>query len=172
MLPLLEFTAMVSDHGVGLSGPPSHAEELDHESDPTQNDPQERRPGAAALALAGVPARGSAEQRVTVGLIGAGGMGSNHLRLLAARRDVEVAYVCDVDRDRLAAAAAVVEKGSGKAPEGGEGPPPRPRRPPRRRRLDRDPRPLARARGDPGPRTRESTSTSRSRAATTSAKGG
>ena len=108
--------------------------------------------GAAALALGGVPAKGSAGQRVTVGLIGAGGMGGNHLRLLAARRDVEVAYVCDVDRDRLAEAAAVVEKGSGKAPEGGEGPPPGPRRPPRGRRLDRDPRPLARARGDPRPR--------------------
>ena len=73
--------------------------------------------GAAALAFAGGPARGAAERRVTVGLIGAGGMGSNHLRLLAARRDVEVAYVCDVDRDRLAEAASVVEKGSGKAPK-------------------------------------------------------
>jgi predicted dehydrogenase len=74
--------------------------------------------GAAGLALGGVRADGSAGQRVAVGLIGAGGMGSNHLRLLAARRDVEVAYVCDVDRDRLAAAGAVVEKGSGKAPDG------------------------------------------------------
>ncbi len=73
--------------------------------------------GAVALALAEGPARGSAQERVTVGLIGAGGMGSNHLRLLAARRDVEVAYVCDVDRNRLAEAAAVVEKGSGKAPK-------------------------------------------------------
>ena len=39
--------------------------------------------GAAALALAGGRVRGSTEQRVTVGLIGAGGMGSNHLRLLS-----------------------------------------------------------------------------------------
>jgi predicted dehydrogenase len=45
-------------------------------------------------------------------------MGGNHLRLLAARRDVEVAYVCDVDRDRLSEGASVVEKGSGKAPRG------------------------------------------------------
>jgi predicted dehydrogenase len=74
--------------------------------------------GAAALSFGGVRAKGSTERRVTVGLIGTGGMGSNHLRLLAARRDVEVAFVCDVDRDRLAEAAAMVEKGSGKAPEG------------------------------------------------------
>jgi predicted dehydrogenase len=74
--------------------------------------------GAAALAVGGVQTRGAADERVTVGLIGAGGMGSNHLRLLAARRDVDVAYVCDVDRDRLAQAVALVEKGAGTAPEG------------------------------------------------------
>src|SRR4051812_22314283 len=74
--------------------------------------------GAAALAAGGVQARGSADRRVTIGLIGAGGMGGNHLRLLAARRDVDVAYVCDVDGDRLAEAVSVAEKGSGKAPKG------------------------------------------------------
>jgi predicted dehydrogenase len=73
--------------------------------------------GAAALTFGGVQARGSAAERVTVGLVGAGGMGGNHLRRLAARRDVDVAYVCDVDRDRLAAAASAAEKGSGKAPK-------------------------------------------------------
>jgi predicted dehydrogenase len=73
--------------------------------------------GAAALALGGEPAHGSPSRRVTVGLIGAGGVGSHHLRALAGRRDAEVAYVCDVDRDRLAEAAAIVEKGSGKAPK-------------------------------------------------------
>src|SRR4051794_38505578 len=73
--------------------------------------------GVAAVACAAMPAKGSMDRRVTVGLIGAGGMGSNHLRLLAARRDVEVAHVCDVDGDRLAEAGKVVEKGSGKAPQ-------------------------------------------------------
>src|SRR4051794_1251865 len=73
--------------------------------------------GVAAVACAAMPAKGSMDRRVTVGLIGAGGMGSNHLRLLAARRDVEVAHVCDVDGDRLAEAGKVIEKGSGKAPE-------------------------------------------------------
>ncbi len=102
--------------------------------------------GAAALAFGGVRTKGSAESRVTIGLIGAGGMGSNHLRHLAARRDVEVAYVCDVDRDRLAEGVSIVEKGSGKAPKGETDL----RRvlddPSRRRGLDRDSRPLARAR--------------------------
>src|SRR6185312_13641516 len=73
--------------------------------------------GTAALAVGGQPAHGSPSHRVTVGLIGAGGMGSHHLRALAGRRDAEVAYVCDVDRDRLAEAAVVVETGSGKAPK-------------------------------------------------------
>ena len=45
-------------------------------------------------------------------------MGGNHLRLLAARSDVDVAYVCDVDSDRLANALSVTEKASGKAPKG------------------------------------------------------
>jgi predicted dehydrogenase len=73
--------------------------------------------GAASVALLGGQTKGSAEERVTVGVIGTGGMGGNHLRLLAARRDVDIAYVCDVDGKRLAEAASVVEKGSGKAPK-------------------------------------------------------
>src|SRR4029453_17775024 len=73
--------------------------------------------GAAALAFGGIPARGASDRRVTVGLIGAGGMGANHLRLLAETRDVHVAYVCDVDRDRLSEGASVIEKGSGRAPK-------------------------------------------------------
>ncbi len=72
--------------------------------------------GAAALACGNVAARGAAEKRITVGLIGAGGMGSNHLRLLSARRDVDLAYICDVDGNRLAAAASAAEKAAGKAP--------------------------------------------------------
>lgn len=72
--------------------------------------------GVAGLAIGGVPAKGE-ESRVTVGLIGAGGMGTQHLKLLSARRDVEVAYVCDVDRTRVAEAASIVERGAGKGPK-------------------------------------------------------
>ena len=70
----------------------------------------------ATLASPAVRAAG-ADQRTVVGLIGPGGMGSGHLRLLARRPDVQVAYVCDVDRRRMQAAAREVESATGKAPK-------------------------------------------------------
>jgi predicted dehydrogenase len=76
--------------------------------------------GAGALAAYAVTTEssGANEPRpVTIGVIGTGGMGGNHVRLLAARKDVRLAYVCDVDRDRLAAAAKTVESLSGAAPQ-------------------------------------------------------
>jgi predicted dehydrogenase len=41
----------------------------------------------------------------------------NHTRLLAARKDVELAYVCDIDQKRLANAAKTVESASGNTPK-------------------------------------------------------
>ena len=70
---------------------------------------------AGASVRAGVGA--AAAESVTVGLIGPGGMGSNHLRHLAAREDVRVAYVCDVDQNRLETAKKLVEQTAGKAPQ-------------------------------------------------------
>jgi predicted dehydrogenase len=71
--------------------------------------------GAAALAV--MPPTSAAESRkVVLGIIGPGGMGSNHIRYLTKRPDIEIAWVCDVDRDRLAKAAKLVEDGSKKAP--------------------------------------------------------
>jgi len=69
----------------------------------------------AAAALASGRALGAAE-RVVVGVIGCGGMGSNHLRLLAARKDAEIAHVCDPDSERLARAARSVEAADRPAP--------------------------------------------------------
>lgn len=57
-------------------------------------------------------------ERLRVGLIGPGGMGSNHLRQLAEQADVEIAYVCDVDAERLDAAARTAEDMTGHRPEG------------------------------------------------------
>jgi len=71
--------------------------------------------GTAALAAGGT-VRGEANDRVVLGLIGPGGMGMNHLKMLARRKDVEIAYVCDPDQNRLAAAAKEAESASGKAP--------------------------------------------------------
>jgi len=53
---------------------------------------------------------------IVVAVIGTGGMGTNHVRQLAAHKDVAVAYVCDADQNRLAAAAKHVEQSTGTAP--------------------------------------------------------
>jgi predicted dehydrogenase len=73
--------------------------------------------GAVALTIAGQTAKAAANEQITVGVIGPGGMGSAHTRLLAARKDVQVKYVCDVDDTRRAKAAELVKSSSGKSPE-------------------------------------------------------
>jgi predicted dehydrogenase len=70
---------------------------------------------AAAAALAPAGAGAAQNDKVVVGVIGPGGMGTGHLRLLCERKDVEVAYVCDVDKKRLADAARHVESATGRA---------------------------------------------------------
>lgn len=72
--------------------------------------------GAATLALA-PPASAADGRKIVLGIIGPGGMGSHHLNALVKRPDVGIAWVCDVDRDRLAKAAKAVESGSKKAPQ-------------------------------------------------------
>jgi predicted dehydrogenase len=69
---------------------------------------------AASLTTAAKLSQG-AEETVTVGVIGPGGMGTGHLRLLLARKDVRVKYVCDPDAQRAAAAAKLVEQHGGSA---------------------------------------------------------
>lgn len=57
----------------------------------------------------------SANDQLTVGIIGPGGMGSNHLNLLAANPQVKLAYLCDVDEKRLGDAVSTCDKlGGGK----------------------------------------------------------
>lgn len=58
-----------------------------------------------------------AAKKLILGVIGTGGMGSNHVRELAGRTDAEIAMLCDVDQQRLAAAAAAVQARSGKSPQ-------------------------------------------------------
>src|SRR5262245_55664068 len=72
--------------------------------------------GAAALALS-PPTSAADSRKVVLGVIGPGGMGMNHIRALLKRPDIEIAYVCDVDKKRLAEAAKAVEDGSKKAPK-------------------------------------------------------
>ena len=75
--------------------------------------------GTIGLGLAGQTAAAAegGDDRIVVALIGPGGMGGNHLGLLTARKDVEVAYVCDVDQNRLEAAVKKVETATSKTPQ-------------------------------------------------------
>jgi predicted dehydrogenase len=59
----------------------------------------------------------SANERVTIGMIGPGGMGSNLLNSFVGQSDVDIACVCDADSNRMAQAAKTVEKKSSKAPK-------------------------------------------------------
>jgi predicted dehydrogenase len=75
--------------------------------------------GAAVATATFARAAGQDNQprKLTVGIIGPGGMGSAHLHALTERNDVEIAYVCDVDKRRLATAARYVEDKKGHAPK-------------------------------------------------------
>lgn len=54
---------------------------------------------------------------VTIGMIGVGGMGGNHLRALAGRKDIRIACLCDVDAQRLDAAVKQAENSGQKTPQ-------------------------------------------------------
>jgi predicted dehydrogenase len=72
---------------------------------------------AGAVSIAPSLHAAGANDKFILGLIGPGGMGSNHLRAFAGYKDVEVAFVCDPDENRRNAAAREVEKSTGKAPQ-------------------------------------------------------
>jgi predicted dehydrogenase len=72
--------------------------------------------GAAALSAASYARTQGSNERFVVGLIGPGGMGSSHLRTLMGQDDVQIAHVCDVDRNRLGAAATAATR-NGQAPQ-------------------------------------------------------
>ncbi len=73
--------------------------------------------GAAVWTMGANASRAASGDPLVLGVIGPGGMGMNHTKLLASRKDVKVAYVCDVDSKRLEAAAKEVESRSGVAPK-------------------------------------------------------
>ena len=72
---------------------------------------------AAAAVTSGIVSGASGDDKLTVALIGCGGMGGHHLKLLAERKDAHIAYLCDVDADRLAAAVKTVEAAGKPAPK-------------------------------------------------------
>ena len=78
-----------------------------------------KQTGLAAAVWTGVSTsvRAAEGERLRVGVIGPGGMGSYHLRLLAANSEVEVVWVCDVDERRLTKAAEHVESVTEQRPQ-------------------------------------------------------
>lgn len=71
----------------------------------------------AALSSLAASTACAADAPTVIAFIGCGGMGGNHLRMLAGRSDVRIAYLCDVDSQRLAAAAKQVENAGQKTPK-------------------------------------------------------
>lgn len=78
---------------------------------------QETTRGVATAAALSTTASAAANDKFVIGVIGPGGMGSNHLKHLTGYADVEVAYICDVDAGRAATAAKLVENAKGAAPK-------------------------------------------------------
>ncbi|MGE0607398.1 MAG: Gfo/Idh/MocA family protein [Pirellulales bacterium] len=71
---------------------------------------------ALALSAASL-ARTAENDKPVVAVIGPGGMGTAHLKQLAGNNGVRLAYVCDVDENRLQAAVKTAESLSGLAPQ-------------------------------------------------------
>jgi predicted dehydrogenase len=74
----------------------------------------------AALGAAGVRTAAKAvapSDKVVVGVMGVGGRGTALTTFFAERPDVEIAYVCDVNAQRLPGAVKLVQDKKGKAPK-------------------------------------------------------
>jgi predicted dehydrogenase len=74
--------------------------------------------GASGQALeAAAAGENAGGEKITVAVIGTGGMGTGHVRTLSARKDVDIAWLCDVDDKRLATAAEIVKQARGHSPQ-------------------------------------------------------
>ncbi len=77
-----------------------------------------RNAGLSAAAAASTSALANqANNKIRMGVVGLGGRGKGHAKLLAERQDVEVHYVCDVDLKRAEAAGALVKEAGGTQPK-------------------------------------------------------
>ena len=72
--------------------------------------------GATTLGLSTSTRAISPNEKIVLGIIGPGGMGTNLLKSFVAQKEVEIAWICDVDANRMGAAAKAVESSTGKAP--------------------------------------------------------
>lgn len=73
--------------------------------------------GAVSLSVVGHSRAANVSDKIVLGVIGPGGMGTNLLKSFAAQSDVAVAWVCDPDSERAAKAAQTTEQISGKRPK-------------------------------------------------------
>lgn len=88
----------------------------------TLRSPRDRRQflktaSVAAAGLAWSPAVRAGSDRISLAVIGTGGMGSNHVRTLCQRKDVDFRWIIDTDQDRAAAAAKTVGEMTGQKPQ-------------------------------------------------------
>jgi predicted dehydrogenase len=73
--------------------------------------------GTVGLSVARHAHAANASDKIVLGVIGPGGMGTNLLKSFAAQPDVAVAWVCDPDSERAGKAAQTTEQISGKRPK-------------------------------------------------------
>lgn len=73
--------------------------------------------GSAALSQLAWGRVHGAGDRLVLGLIGCGGMGTNLLQSFAGMKDVAIAYVCDVDADRARGGLRLAERVGGHKPQ-------------------------------------------------------
>jgi predicted dehydrogenase len=73
--------------------------------------------GTVAMSITRRTHAAEANNKIVLGIIGPGGMGTNLLKSFAAQPDVAVAWVCDPDSERAAKAAQTTEQISGQRPK-------------------------------------------------------
>jgi predicted dehydrogenase len=71
---------------------------------------------AVAAAASNSQARVAASDKVSIAMMGVGGRGQSLTNLFAALPDVDIPYICEVDRSHVGPAVEIVEKAKGKAP--------------------------------------------------------
>lgn len=75
---------------------------------------------AAAFAAPAIVRAAATAEKIPIAMIGTGGMGSNHVRTLCQRKDVEFRWVIDTDSERAAAAAKTILEMTGQSPKTGQ----------------------------------------------------
>ena len=92
-----------------------------HHENPNHADVFLQASSAAALAAPAILRGAVDSDKLNLALIGPGGMGTQHLRTLCRRDDVNFLWVIDADANRAAAGAKEIEELTGQKPKSGAG---------------------------------------------------